>query len=149
MYRERKEDISVFYWLKDKFLDTPYVNIVDEFPTTLLSLPTISVDTDMIETSSFEMGNRIRQKIRFYSFDIFANNKTQRNEFAYRLLNELENPIPVYDYDEGFPPDVSPTQLGCLVPDEIRVEILPVFPELVDKLYYRATVTLTASLDKL
>lgn len=149
MYQERKEDISVYYWLKNLFADAPYVNIVDEFPTTILTLPTIAVDVDFIDTEPFELGNSVRHKTRYYAFDIFANNKTQRNEFAYRLLHELEESIIVYNYDEGFPPDVTPTQLGCLVPTEIKVEVLPVFPELVDKLYYRATVFLTASFNQL
>jgi len=42
----------------------------------------------------------------------FAQTKAQRDEIGYRILDSLEQCIPVYDYDEGFPPDTTPTNLG-------------------------------------
>ena len=79
----------------------------------------------------------------------YTNNKSQRDELAYRLLNGLEACIPVYDYDEGFPPDVSPTELGCLEVEDLKLQIILVFPELVDTLYWRATVSFVATYNQL
>jgi hypothetical protein len=69
---------------------------------------------------------------------------------AYRVYNELDYGIPVYDYNEGFPPAVSPTRLGCLrvKDDEKRLETIRVLPQLVDKLYYRASISFVMVYDK-
>ncbi len=144
MYREKLEDLSVYYYIEDMFTDVTGINIVDDFPTTNLVTPTISVTTDTIDTEIFELGNRERSQFRTWYIDVFAKNKAQRDEFSYRILNELEECIPVYNYDDGFPPTVV-AQLGCLQPEDIRLRIIRVFPELVDKLYWRATVTLVAT----
>lgn len=141
MIRERKEDLSVYYWLKDLF---PTFTIVDGFPVENLKIPTISVEVDTIDSEPFELGNRHRQKFRVWYIDVFAATKSQRDEVAYKILEELENPIQVYDYDEGFPPSVSPSNIGGLIPQDIRLEIKRVLPELVDLLYYRSTVTFSA-----
>jgi len=144
LYLERLEDLSVYYWLIDKFADAPFINIEDGFPNEDLTIPTISVEVDVIDTTPGELGNRKRIKLRVWYIDIFAHDKSQRDEYAYRVLNELESNIPVYDYDEGFPPDVSPSQIGCLIPEQIKVEVIKIMPALVDKLYYRSTVSFMA-----
>lgn len=147
MYLETKQDRSVYYWLKGLFEEYPFVNVVDGFPDEILKLPTVSVEIDVIDSYPFELGNRHLAKTRIWYVDVFASNKGQRNEFAYRVLNELEDTIPVYNYDEGFPPEANPSKLGGLIPSDIRLEIIKVLPELVDTLYYRATVTFTATYD--
>jgi hypothetical protein len=119
---------------------TDFITVVDDFPLSNLTIPTISVVADTIVTSRFELGNRKRLQTRTWYIDVFAKNKSQRDEYAYRILNALEECVPVYNYDEGFPP-IIPTRLGCLEPEEIRMEIITILPELVDKLYYRSTVT--------
>jgi hypothetical protein len=144
MLLERKQDLAVYYWLKEQFASTPFVNIVDGFPVEGLTIPTVSVDTVSIDTEKFQMGSSMRIKHRIYVLDIFAANKSQRDEFAYKLLNALEERIPVYDYDEGFPPDISPTKIGALTPDELHLDIVRVYPELVTKLFYRAAVSFVA-----
>jgi len=144
MYQERKEDLSVYYWAVDTFSDAPFINIEDGFPDTDLTIPTVSVDVKTIDTIPGELGNRKRIKLRIWYIDIFAADKSQRDEYAYRVLNELESNVPVYDYDEGFPPNVSPSQIGCLIPQHIKLDIIKVMPELVDKLYYRSTVSFMA-----
>ena len=149
MYRERKEDLSLYYWLKNLFLTTSYITIVDGFPTDNLVLPTISVDAVSIDPRPHELGNRTRVNTRVWRIDVFAKNKSQRDEIGYKILNGLIDPIPVYDYDEGFPPDVSPTQIGTLFIGDRRMEIIRVLPELVETLYYRATITFVAELDLL
>jgi hypothetical protein len=74
---------------------------------------------------------------------VFAQNKSQRDEIAYTILNALEDCIPVNDYDVGFPPTVVP-ELGCLNVEDLRMEIVRVMPALVDKLYYRSSISFTA-----
>jgi len=148
MERERKEDLSVYYFIKDLFSDVPFVTIVDAFPVDNLVIPSISVETVRINTYQFELGNRHRVQLRSWYIDVFAQNKSQRDEFGYRIMNALEECISVYDYDEGFPPDVTPTKLGCLDVDTVRLEWIRVMPQLVDKLYYRARLYFTATYDR-
>lgn len=144
MYLERKEDLSVYYYLVDLFSDTSFMHIVDGFPESNLELPTVAVEASTIDTYQLELGNKNRYQDRTWFIDVFAVNKSQRDDIAYRIMNSLEDCIPVYDYDEGFPPEVSPTQLGCLQVQDIRLQIVRVFPELTGSLYYRATVSFTA-----
>jgi len=148
MLNERLQDLSVFYFIQNLFSGTGYITVVDEFPIELLTLPTISIEASTIDTSKFELGNRDRLQTRTWYIDVFAKNKSQRDEYAYTILNALEECLPVYNYDEGFPPDVTPTRLGCLQPDELRMDIIRILPELVDTLYYRSVVTYTATYDQ-
>ena len=147
MQLQRKQDLAVYYFIKDLFSDVSGINVVDEFPTTLLTLPTIAVEAYTIDNSRFlELGDTERIMIRIWSIDIFAANKAQRDEYGYRILTALETKVPVYDYDEGNPPMVL-TKLGVLQPDRIQMEFIRILPELVDKLYYRANVNFTCTYD--
>lgn len=145
MYLERKQDLSIYYWLKDDiFADAPFINIQDGFPATNLKIPTVSVEGNDIDIGPFELGNPYGIKFRVWDIDIFGANKSQRDEYGYRVLNEVENKIPVYDYDEGFPPAVTPTKIGILIPEQIKMEIIRVDPNLVSNMYWRATVSFVA-----
>lgn len=145
MYRERKEDLSVYYWLKDLFSATSYITVVDGFPEDTLVPPVVSVDYMRLPAEHFELGNKERLGNRIWIIDVFAKNKSQRDEMAYAVLHALEESIPVYNYDEGFPPDVTPSGLGCLmIGDLVELEVIEIVPDLVDKLYYRERVTFTA-----
>ena len=75
---------------------------------------------------------------------MFAKNKTQRDELAYTILEALEECIPVYNYDEGFPPSMTPTRIGCLQVGNLRMEIVRIMPQLVNTLYWRAEVSFSA-----
>jgi hypothetical protein len=149
LYRERKELLSANYWLQNLFLDAPFVNIKMGFPDQNLSLPTVSVEWETIDSSPFELGNKTQVKEVKYSFDVFAKDTDQRNEFIFRVFNELDMGIPVYDYDEGFPPDVSPTRLGCLIPLRKYAKNIPVLPQLTKELYFRASITVVMTYDVL
>lgn len=140
---ERKKDLSIYYWLQDLFSDVSYVNIEDGFPTGELEIPTVAVEGGVINLKPHELGNRNRIFKRLWFIDIFATNKSQRDELSYRILRALENVIPVYDYDEGFPPP-TPTQLGVL--DTLSISGVPIkiFPEMTQKLYYRFNISFTA-----
>lgn len=145
MNRERKEDLSIYYWLKDLFSATPYIGIHDGFPGSPITVPVVAVDYRILNARHYELGNKERLGNRIWYIDVFAKNKSQRDEIAYTILHALEESIPVYDYDEGFPPDVSPSRLGCLmIGDNVELEVIEIMPELVDTLYYRERVTFSA-----
>ena len=144
MHLLRKQDLSVYYFIKDLFATSPFVEVVDGYPEAGVTIPTVAVESLDTDAYLLEMGNSQRYNIRVWNIDIYALNKTQRDEFSYQIKDALEEKIPVLDYDEGFPPSVSPSQLGCLETDTIHIEVIRILPELVDKYYYRATVSFTA-----
>lgn len=127
----------------DLFKDAPFINVKDGYPEEALELPVIVVEFDEIQTEPFEIGSRTRAKYRQWNIDIYAENKSQRDEYAFRILHTLEDKIAVYDYDQGFPPTTIP-KIGVVDPSSISVKIIPVLPELTEKLYYRAMVTFIA-----
>jgi len=138
-----KQDLSVYYYVKDTLAGTS-VNTTDEFPLEGLDLPTVAVENSAITPRPWELGNKKQKEDRTWNIDIFAINKTQRDELSYNIVRALYSGIPVYDYDEGFPPDITPTQMGYLHPLHIEVTPVRIRPELVEKMYYRATVTFVA-----
>jgi|SRR3990167_1841889 len=146
---ERKKDISLYYWLKDiVFPDATYITIQDGFPIATLTVPTISIEGSIINLDPHEMGNKNRVYRRMWRIDVFADNKSQRDDYSYRILDNLQDDVPVYDYDEGFPPTVTPTQLGCLNIFNINMTPIRIFPELTKKLYFRASITFSAEFNK-
>lgn len=144
MYLETLQDLSVYYCVKEMFSDAPFINVTNAFDSEDLVIPTIAVENDLIDTYYKELGNRSFGKIRTWYIDIFAANKSQRDEYAYRILHDLEEKISVYNYDEGFPPSVTPTRLGVLDPESVQLKIVKVLPELTELMYYRSVVTFTA-----
>ena len=146
---ETKEDLSVFFYIKDLFSTNTSIHVVDDFPTGELILPTIAVFAETIIPEPFEIGSNNRVRIRDWVVEVFAMTKAQRDEIGYRLLEALETCIPVYDYDEGFPSDVLPSNIGCLEVGNMRLQIIRILPELVNKLYYRSAVFFTATYNQL
>jgi len=144
----RLQDLSVYYYIKDLFVATPFINVVDAFPTMDLVIPTIAIETKRIDLYPFEMGNRHRIRSRAWYIDVFAQNKTQRDEFSETILDALEDCIPVYDYNAGFPPTIV-TKLGCLDTESLRMDIVRIMPQLVDKLYWRSSISFTAVYNKI
>jgi hypothetical protein len=145
--QERKKDLSIFYWLVDLFSDASYINVVDGFPQGELVLPTVAVEYKRISLDEFELGNLTQLFERVWFIEVFAINKSQRDDIGYRIIRALQNPIPVYDYDEGFPPAVSPTKIGALLPRRIKLDPVIILPEITTKLYYRAVVSFEAVLN--
>jgi len=144
MHLDRIQDLSMFYYVKDVFLGYPSITIKDGFPLGEdLVLPSISVESDQIYIRPRELGNRIGKRLRLWIVDIYGDTKAQRDTMLSTLLDSLETvPITVYDYNEGFPPVVSPSQLGSLIIGTGSITATPtrVFPELIEKLYWRVTV---------
>lgn len=137
MELNRKQDLSIYYFLEG-ILPT-FVTVVDGFPEGDLVLPTASVEALPIEGVPFELGGCDRDT-RFWRIDVFAENKSQRDDLAYKVYKELEKNVSVYNYDEGFPPAISPTRIGFMRCYDRRVAPIKVFDELVRKLYWRSAI---------
>ena len=146
MYLERKENLSVYYFIKEIFPEN-FIKIVDRYPSDTLELPTLAVEPGRIDLIPIELGNRVQARHRKWFINIFAKNESQRDEFGYRMLNELKDGILVYNYDEGFPPDVTPSTIGHLSILAVTFNPIKISPELVEKMYYRATLSFVATND--
>jgi hypothetical protein len=146
--QQSNEDFSAYYYIKNVF-DPLGILVVDEFPVQDLVIPSVAIETALLKPIVGEMGNVHRVYYRVYHIDYFAVNKTQRQQMGYTILRALESAIPVFDYNEGFPPDVSPSQVGCLQTLEIRQENILINPELVSKLYYRGKISFETYFNKL
>lgn len=144
MYLERKEDLAIYYWLVNSFSSVPGISIVDGFPEEPLTLPTISVDWDDTETRDFQLGDRSGSRIRTWYIDVFAKNKSTRDEFAYKIHNELKDGITVYDIVDGVPTD---TKIGHLNILQRRITVVRIDPEFVSTMYYRASISILAEND--
>lgn len=143
MLLERKQDLSLFYYVQSLFSAYPQITIVDEFPEQLLTLPTVSVEAKTIDTYPIQLGSFRRVRLRFWTINVFAQNKSQRDEMAYTLISSLEDVFPVYDYDLGFPPTVVP-QIGAMDVDQLSLDLIRIDPRTTTKLYYRSVVSLSA-----
>lgn len=146
--QQSNEDFSVFYYIKS-IGDSLGIPTVDEFPASNLVVPSIAVEADELDPIVGEMGNVHRVYNRVYFVDYFATNKTQRQQLGYTLLRALELAIPVYDYNTGFPPEVIPTQIGCLQVLDINMKRILINPELVEKFYYRGVISFETYFNKL
>lgn len=140
MFLERIQDLSIYYWLEELMQPYPTVNVNDGYPEGELQLPSVSIESQNIRPGKREMGSRISWRKRFWVIDVMAVNKAQRDELTSIIINDIEQGIPIYDYNEGFPPDVSPTQLGLLMPLDYEVTTIRIFPELMEKMYWRNSV---------
>ena len=122
---------------------------MDGFPEDLLTLPTVSIEAGRIMPYIIGVGDKYSNP-RVWHINIFAKNKSQRDDIVYKILHALEDSyhIPVYDYDEGFPPDISPSKIGGLVIEDISADTVRINPNLVSKLYYRALVSFSADYNK-
>ena len=143
----RLEDLSMYFFIKDMFSDVSFINVVDSFPEEILTIPTISIDAGRIKEELFEVGNRDRVRIRTWYIDVFAKNKSQRDDFGYRILDQSNNGINVYDYNEGFPPDVTPSRIEHFDILSISYEPVPVMLDEVEPKYFRGQVILVTQND--
>jgi hypothetical protein len=139
MHLLRKQDLSIYYFLTDLFSAYDFVNVVDGYPDDELELPTISIEAQDVLPLPNELGNRVGVRNRIWDTNVFGLNKAQRDEFSYLIMDNLEDGIPVYDYDEGFPPP-TPTQLGSLSVDDITMTVVTIFPRIQEKLYWRMSI---------
>lgn len=145
MFTERKEDLSVYYFLKDLFTTTPFITVLDAFPDSEFVFPSVSLEAIKATAVDFELGSKVKKHYRTYIIDIFALTKTQRDEIGYLIYNALDNTIPVSDYDEGFPPSVTPTIISGLDVTDKELENILINPELTEQMYYRARISIIAT----
>ena len=136
-----KQNLSVYYFIKETLSGYPTIEITDDYPNAELTLPSVAVVGNDIFPKPLELGNRHGIRNRAWNIEIYGANKNQRDEITYILLDTLENNIPVYDYDYGFPPTMSP-KIGTLniKPNTLVATPSRVFPELVEKLYWRESI---------
>ncbi len=143
----RLEDLSMFHFIRNMFSDIPFITVRDSFPDEVLTVPTISVDAGKVKEELFEVGNRDRVRIRNWYIDIFAKNKPQADDFGYRILSQSKNGVNVYDYNEGFPPDATPTRIEHLDVLAISYEPVPVMLDEVQPKYFRGQVIIVTQND--
>ena len=136
-----KQNLSVYYYVKETLSGYPTVNVTDDYPNAELVLPSVSVVGNDIYAEPLELGNRHGSRNKAWNIEIFGANKNQRDEITYVIMNSIEEYIPVYDYDQGFPPSGVP-MLGVLklMPGTLIASPTRVFPELVERLYWRASI---------
>lgn len=144
MELQRKQDASLVYWLRTLLIDSPFISITSEYREDELTIPRITLETGVTTGDTFELGNKNLLVQRRYYLNIYAINISQRNDYAYKLFNELNTSIPVYDYDEETLPDELPTQIGTFLLEDVQITPIEVLPELVETLYWRAVVRYTA-----
>lgn len=144
----RLEDISLNYHIRDLFSAFSNVTIVNEFPKQILQVPTISVVNGKLIEERFELGNKDSGlRTRRWFIDIFGSNISQRDDFAYMVLDNTDSGITVYDYNEGFPPSVSPTAINHLSTISKSYEPLDIPIGENEKLYYRGQIILITTND--
>lgn len=139
MEQPRKEQTSIYYWIKDLFTPT-FINVVSEFPGDELTLPTIAVISLPTIAKPLQLGGSDLDKTRWAIY-VFAQNSGQRDDYLSIIYRNLESGICVYNYDEGFPPNVSPTKVGSLYVESRKSEPLRTFDDLVKKKYWWGVVT--------
>jgi hypothetical protein len=145
----RLEDLSMIYFVKEVFLDFPNVIIVNEFPKTILQVPTISIINRKLIEERFEIGNRDSGlRTRRWFIDIFGSSVSQRDDFAYEILDTSDNGMTVYDYNEGFPPSVSPAAVNHLSVISKSYEPLDIPIQDNEKVHYRGQIILITTNDK-
>jgi hypothetical protein len=145
----RLEDLSMNYFIRGLFSETDFITIVNEFPREILSVPTVSVVNGKLVEEHFELGNRSSGlRTRRWFIDIFAKNLSQRDDLGYKILEQTDNGINVYDYNEGFPPDASPSRVNHLDVISKTYEPIDVIPTVNEKLYYRGQVILMTKNDE-
>ncbi len=145
----RLEDIAVNYFIKDLFADSSFITIVDRFPQKILTVPTISVVPGKLLEERFELGNRDSGlRTRRWFIDIFAASQSQRDDFAYKILDSSDNGISVYNYNEGFPPDASPTLVNHLSVITKTYQPIDVILTENEKVHYRGQIILITQNDK-
>lgn len=146
MYLPRKQDLSVYYFLEEILPD--FVTVVDGFPSEELVIPTVSVERLSITGQPFELGGLEKDKAH-WRIDVFGKNKSQRDDFAYLIYGYLEGNVPVYDYDEGFPPSVSPTKIGVLKCYNRIITVVHMFKDLVRDNYWRSAINFSTEYETL
>lgn len=144
----RLEDLSMNYWVRGIFQPFGNVTIVDEFPETVTTLPTVAVEEGRLSEEEFELGNRDGVRNRRWYINFFTLNKSQRKDFGYILMGEAKNGINVYDYNEGFPPSASPSLINHLSVISRTYDPIPVIRSVNSTLYYRGQLILITKNDK-
>lgn len=138
MEQGRKEHLALYYWLRELLPDN--VNVVRAYrKDTELEPPCVSIDSSDITNRPFELGNEDGLDDKFWAINVYGLTIAQRDDMAEIVFKDLKK-VPVYNYDEGFPPP-NPTRIGTLIVSEKRSTPIMVFRDLVEKLFWRRNIT--------
>jgi hypothetical protein len=141
----RKEDTGLVYWLQEQFTSYPFIKVVDGFPEDVeLTIPSVSVEPDTIEDFPVQLGDRVGSNLRTWYFDVFAKNKPQRDELAYKIYDDLAEGVIIYEIVDG---QKTATKIGHLNVLKKRIKMIRIDAALVSKMYYRATVSVLVQND--
>jgi hypothetical protein len=139
MEQFRKEQLSIYYWLKDSLPE--FVTVTTEFPQDELVLPSVSVISLPTKAVPFQLGGRDLDK-RDWAIYVFGKNSGQRDDYGSLIYRTIEDGICVYNYDVGFPPATTPPQIGSLYVESREYKPLRVYEDLVKKQYWWGVVTI-------
>jgi hypothetical protein len=140
MEQNRKEETSIYYWVKD--LLPSFVAVTTEFPKGELKLPTVAVIGGKTRARPLQLGGSDLDH-KDWAIYVFAQNVGQRDDYLNIIHKNAENCILVYDYNVGFPPTVNPPKIGSLSTDDRNQKPLHVYEELVKKKYWWGVVLFT------
>jgi len=144
MEQGRKEHLALYYWLDELLPD--FVNVVRAYKKgDELEPPCVSIDSSDITNEPFELGNEDGLDNKFWAINVYALTVAQRDDLAEIIYRNLKK-VPVYNYDEGFPPP-NPTRIGTLIVDNKKNTPITVFEDLVEKLFWRRSITFTTKFE--
>lgn len=144
MEQGRKELLSMYYWIKDNIGLSNLVNVIREYKKGEdLVPPTVSIGYEDVTNLPFELGNEDGIDERFWAVEIYAESPAQRDDLAEIVYKNLKK-VPVYNYDEGF---VSPSRIGTLIVRNKRNTPIIVFEDLVEKIFWRRSITFTTNFE--
>jgi len=144
MRQLRKEHKSIVHWLTN--LVPSFVNVTYEYPLAEeLSLPTMAVESSDINYVPFQLGSDYKQNRR-WSIYIFAQNIGQRDDYLDIIMDNLDDPIDVYNYDQG-EDETSIDKIGYLLIESRSGNAIRVYKDLVKKLYWYGVVHFKTEFD--
>ena len=162
MLESRMVKLSVYYFLKDKLDDgdwgsTGYANnelvtLKDAYPTdeeldrivlpenytgdsNEIVLPVVAIDSGYQNEYPYELGSG-PGTARQFIISIFGRERGETDDLSQQIYEWFrDNNISLNNYNEGFPPTVTPTQVGTIEVD--RVSLVPIniydSPNVADK----------------
>lgn len=160
---------SVYYFLKEKFDDTgwgtdgwfgdDYIYFTDSYlkddeikrvvtrktvqglQSVELVLPIVTLEYTLQTPIPFQLGSG-PATAREYLVTVYGNDDREVDEIGQQVYEWLrDNDIPLNNYNDGFPPDVTPTQVGIIELDDPLVTPIRVIgsPNIVDR--YKIEIT--------
>lgn len=147
MEQGRKEHLALYYWLIDLLPD--HINVVRAYKKgDELEPPSVSIESSDITNRPFELGNEDGLDDKFWVINVYGLTIAQRDDLAEIVYKNLKK-VPVYNYDEGFPPP-NPTRIGTLIVGVGKNSTpITVFEDLVEKMFWRRSITFITKFEEI